>query len=479
MGDNLRSKAVQGISWSFAGQMVKQSFQFVFNVILARLLSPAEFGLVAMANVFVYFLLIFSDLGISSALIQKKNVTESHWSSAFWLNFALGLILTVLFVFLSPAIAHFYNHPELENILMVLSVNFVLSSLTMIQQSILTRNLDFYALMVRDIGSVVISGLLAIYLAFKGWGVWSLVIQLLIATTVNNIFLWCSSQWRPKFIFSLTAIKDFFSFSSNLTCFQTLNYFARNLDQLLIGKFLGSQELGYYSLAYKLMMLPLQNISWVLVKVMFPVFSKVQDDKVRLGRAFLKMLKAISIISFPIMMLFFALGPELIRTVYGPKWSLAGDIVRILSFCGMFQSVGTIAGLVYQSIGKTDLQLRMGILDTAITFLTLFFCVRYGLFGVALGYTTMSILWVHVTLGVGAWAIGMRYKTMYSALGIANLIVCVFLVLTFIIKRFIVLPDISLIALVGVVFSFAFIVMLFITGELSFQNKRLKIALLS
>ena len=478
MSDDLKSKTIAGLSWSFMGQIIKQVFQFVINVALAHLLTPADFGLVAMAGVFINFAFVFADMGVSSALIQRKEVTEAHWSSAFWLNICFGLILTASFCLCSPLIAQFYGHPELAPVIFVLSFNFFLSSFTIIQQSKMTKNMDFYALMIRDIGAVFLSGAVAIYLAMKGWGVWSLVVQMLVATVINNLFLWGSSSWRPRFIFSFDALKDFFVFSTNLTAFQIINYFARNLDQLLIGKFLGSEVLGYYSLAYKLMMLPLQNISWVLSKVMFPVLSKVQDDFERLQRAYIKMLRSISILTFPLMTLLFVLAPQLIRVIYGDRWSTVADLVRVLCFCGMFQSLGTISGLIYQSVGKTDVQLKMGLLNTAIIFITLLSCIQYGLYAVTVGYAVVSILWVHFSMGIVCRVIRLRYGFVYWSLLPSFAISAVLLVSGVFLKNVIVASDWVEISIVSSVFMMMFVIMLFYTSALKIEDGKLKFNLL-
>ncbi|MBL8012817.1 MAG: MOP flippase family protein [Candidatus Omnitrophica bacterium] len=478
MTDDLKSRAIAGLSWSFVGQIVKQVFQFVVNVALAHLLSPADFGLVAMAMVFINFASVFADMGVSSALIQRKHVTESHWSSAFWLNIIFGGVLTLFFCLCSPLIANFYHRQELSPIIFVLSFSFLLSSFTIVQQTILTKNMEFRVLMVRDIGAVFLSGVVAIFLAFKGWGVWSLVVQMLVSALLHNFFLWGSSTWRPKFIFSIGSLKDFFFFSTHLTGFQVVNYFARNLDQMLIGKFLGSEVLGYYSLAYKLMMLPLQNISWVLSKVMFPVLSKVHDDIERLQRAYIKMLRSISILTFPLMTLLFVLAPQLIRVIYGEKWSAVSDLVRVLCFCGMFQSLGTISGLIYQSVGKTNVQLRMGLINTFIIFVVLVSCIHYGLYAVTVGYAVISIIWVHISMGVVCRVISLPYGTMYKSILPSFVISAVLLVFTASVKSVLMAHDWFKIGIITVNFVAIYVVLLFMMGEIKIEKRKVKFNLL-
>ena len=272
---NLRQKTISGLFWSFLSQGGKQASQIIITIILARLLSPDDFGILAMVTVFTNFAMIFSEMGVSSALIQKQDTHDRHYHSAFWLNILVGIGLTLIFMAASPFIAWFYKKPELTPILLVVALNFLFSSFTIIQQTILTKEMDFKSLAIRDIIAVILAGVIGIALAYHGFGVWSLVYQLIAFTIINALLLWILSPWRPKLEFSISDIKDIFHFSAHLTGFNFLNYFSRNIDQLLIGKFLGTQALGYYSLAYKIMLYPLQNISRVISKVMFPVFSKI------------------------------------------------------------------------------------------------------------------------------------------------------------------------------------------------------------
>lgn len=395
---SLKKKTIHGLAWAFTSQIGKQGSQFVITAILARLLSPSDFGLLGMATVFTNFAMIFGELGVSSALIQKQDADERHLSSAFWLNIMAGIGLTLIFILLSPLIAKFYNRPELKPMLMVMSFNYILASFTIIQQSILTKDMDFRSLMIRDIIAVIVAGIVGIAMAYKGFGVWSLVYQLLTFTAINGILLWTFSKWRPKFIFSLTAIRDIFHFSVHMTGFQTVNYFARNIDYLLIGKFLGAQPLGYYTLAYRLMLMPLQNVSSVIGRVMFPAFSKIQDELEKIHSGYLKMIKAISSITFPLMLLLFAVTTEFVNVIFGSNWQPSIILIRILCFCGLVQSVGgPIVGTLRLSQGEARLHFKLGVLNAIFSGLSILLGLRWGIYGVALSYTVFSVFWSYYT----------------------------------------------------------------------------------
>jgi len=470
---NLRQKTISGLFWSFISQGGKQISQFIITVILARLLSPNDFGLFAMVTVFVNFAAIFSEMGISSALIQKQDTLDRHYYSAFWLNVVGGIVLTIIFIVASPLIAWFYKKPELQPILIVISINFFISSFVVIQQVILTKEMDFKSLAVRDIIAVVLSGAIGIYMAYHGFGVWSLVYQSIAFTLFNAVLLWVLSSWRPKFEFAILDLKDIFCFSANLTGFNVINYFARNIDQLLIGKFLGTQALGYYTIAYKIMLYPLQNISWVIGKVMFPAFSKIQNDLEKVRNTYMKMVKAISLVSFPLMLGLFVIAPEFVNVFFGQKWGPIIILLRIFCFCGIVQSIGTTVGNILLSQGRADLQLKMQLLGTAIVVMSIIMGLRWGINGVAFCYTLQSVIWVHFTFYITNKLIGLKYKEFYSKIMTSYIMCTIMLCILFLAKYIITFPvpyKLGSLILIGMMAYFA---LLLIKKEILFKDKKL------
>lgn len=472
---SLKKKTISGLKWSFLSQGGKQASQFVITVILARMLSPDDFGLLGMATVFTGFANLFGELGITSALIQKQDTREEHLSSAFWLNVSAGLFLTLIFIGLSPWIARFYHKPELSLILSVISFNFILSSFTVVQQAILTKEMDFKSLMIRDIAAMILSGILGIFLAYHGAGVWSLVYQLLSFTLFNSIFLWTFSKWRPQFIFSRKAITDIFHFSAHMTGFNVVNYFARNVDYLLIGKFLGTEALGYYTLAYKLMMVPVQNISGVIGKVMFPAFSRIQHDLEKVRINYMKMVKVIPLVTFPMMFGLFALAPEFVRVVYGPKWEDVIILIRILSLCGVIQSVGTTIGNIWLSLGKADLQFKMQVCGTIIVTGAILLGLKWGLQGVAILYLAYSIVWVHYSLFVTCKLINLKfsefYRVLFPAYGVGlGLLFCL---LAF--KKILMFSSLANLSILIITGSILYLIFLFFNGNIRILNSKISL----
>ena len=448
-------------------------------MILARLLSPDDFGLLAMATVFVNFAMIFSEMGISSALIQKQDTHDRHYYSAFWFNIVVGLCLTLFFIAVSPLIARFYKKPELVPILAVISLNFFFSSFVIIQQTILTKEMDFRKLAIRDIIAVIISGIVGVVLAYNGFGVWSLVFQSVIFTLANAVLLWTVSSWRPKFSFAMADIKDIFHFSANLTGFNIVNYFARNIDQLLIGKFLGAQALGYYSLAYKIMLYPLQNVSQVIVKVMFPAFARMQGELEKVRIAYMRMIKAISLIVFPLMCSLFAIAPDFVHFVFGIRWTPIIILIQILSLCGLVQSISTTGGSIMLSQGRADMQLKFGALGSFFVFIAVLLGIKWQLVGVAVFYTLEQIIWtIYVQYSITNKLIVLPIKRFNSNLGI-SLLFGIFTIIFISFFRFL-LPfdrfvNFMIIILILPVF---YLFLLLKYKELSFRENRFYISLL-
>lgn len=413
---NLRELTVKALAWSGLSQFLTQASVFVVTAVLARLLVPEDFGLIAMATVFIGFMTIFSEMGVGAALIQKQDATDVHYSSLFWVNLAAGIALTVIFTLLSPVIAGFYAIERLSPVLMALSLQFFLSSFTIVQQALLTKKMDFKALTIRNIVATLLAGGLAILCALKGFGVWSLVVQALSYCLINSVLLWRLSPWRPQFIFSLGAVRDIVGFSAHLTGFQVVNYLSRNVDYLLIGKFLGAESLGYYTLAYKLMLVPLMHVSRVISRVMFPAFSKIQNDLAKIQSIYLYMTSSIAKVTFPILALLFVVAPELIGVVFGEQWRPVADIVRILCLPGMLQSMVSFNGTIYQSQGRMDVQFKMGLMGSLVVTFAVIIGLPWDVKGVAAAYGAASVLWSLYALFVLTRLLRIRYSQLLSSM---------------------------------------------------------------
>ncbi|NES21169.1 MAG: MOP flippase family protein [Symploca sp. SIO3E6] len=392
---SLKKAATSSVKWSSISQVARQVMQFVTIAIFANLLSPEDFGLVGMATIVIGFIDLFKDLGTSAAVIQRKNISDELLYSIFWINVFFGTLGSVILFFGSPLVALFYQEPEINLILKVLSLSFFLSGISILQKAILEKKLAFNTLAKIEIVAIFAGSCVGITLAFLGFGVWSLVTQTLTVVTVTTILLWASTRWKPKMIFRWSEVKEVSSYSLNLTGFNSFNYFVRNADYLLIGKFLGSQSLGYYTLAYRLMLYPIQNISHVISRVMFPVFSQIQDDNAKLRTAYLKVVGMISVITFPIMFGLWALAEPFILTVFGNQWQPVILLLMILVPVGMSQSLETTVGTIYQTKGRTDWMFRFSLVEGTVFVTAWIIGLRWGIYGVATAYAVGYSLLVY------------------------------------------------------------------------------------
>jgi O-antigen/teichoic acid export membrane protein len=392
MTTNLTAKTVQGVSWAGFSQALRTILQLGIIAVIARLLTPEDFGLVAMVVVFTNFIMIFRDFGLSAALIQRRELHDEHLSSCFWMNVFVGLFLSFFIAALAPGIAFFYNDQRLVLITIILGSTFFISSFGIVQSSLFLREIQFKILAIVEITAVLVSGITAIALAAAGFGVWSLVWQQVVLNAVFVILLWSLSRWRPQFFFRWQRVKEFLGFGLNLTGFNFVNYFNRNLDNLLIGKFLGSTPLGFYNLAYRILLFPIGNISWVIGRVMFPSLSAIQDDKIKVRNAYIKATRYIAILSFPLMLGILIVAPQFVRVIFGAQWERSISLIQILAVIGLIQSVQTSVGWIYQSQARTDIMFKWGILTLFVYAASFILGLKWNVEGVAIAYAIAVLL---------------------------------------------------------------------------------------
>ena len=392
--DSVRHRIIRGLSWSSFAHLLDQCLTLIVGIILARLLSPQEYGLIAMVMVFTGFATMLIPLGLSDAIVQKEDLEEKHLSSIFWVNLAAGAILTMAGVAASPLIAGFYDEPLLSPLMMVLSLTFLIRSLNVVQGGLLVKNLDYRRLAMISGVSTFVSGTIAIIMAITGFGVWSLAIQSLIGAVIRVFLMWTTSNWRPHFLFDLSALMEVLGFSANLVGHNFACYWAGNLDRLLIGRSLGSSALGAYGRAYQLMLLPVQQVQEMLSRVMFPVFSSIQQDKDRIKQIYLRAVSHIALFTFPLMLGLMVVSRAFVLTVLGPQWEGVVPVLQVFCILGMSHSVGTTVSWIYMSQGRTDWMFRWAIYAFVVKSLGIIIGLRWGIVGVATGYTVASLLFL-------------------------------------------------------------------------------------
>lgn len=386
-------KTKKGIKWSIIDQVVRQCITLVISGILSRLLTPAEYGLLGMVTVAIGFLQVFKDMGLGSSVIQKQGITMEEQSSIFWLNLVIGLFLTIFLLITAPWIARFFNEPQLTALIRVMSLSFVIGSMSIVPDALIRKAIDFKSYFYRNLGTIIAGGLLGIGLAYKGFGVWALIGQSLLTTITGVIISFRMVQWRPQPVFKKHLLKSHLRYSIPLLGDSSINYWVRNIDSLLVGKFLGSAPLGIYNRAYSLMLLPVTQISATLSRVIFPSFAIIQNNKELIWEQYGKMMSTVAMFSFPLMALLGVYARECILIVYGHQWMEVVPLFRTLCFLGAVQSVASIAGPVYFATGKTGLLFKIGLASKTLMISGIVAGLYFGqLKGMVWGYVFSSTL---------------------------------------------------------------------------------------
>jgi O-antigen/teichoic acid export membrane protein len=349
------------LKWTSLSQIVKIAIQLISLTVLTRLVSPKEYGLMAMATIVINLVMVFRDLGTSAAIIQKNEITEITKSTIFWLNVFMGTFLCILIIALSPFIAQLFNEPRLQNVLILVSVSFPVASAASVHQSLLERNSLFSKITLIEVFSGLVSLVTALSLAYMGYGVYSLVFQTLVYSSLSTILFWLGNHWRPGFEFSKKEIKYLVSFSGNLTLFNIINYLARNADGMIIGHKFSAALLGAYSLAYRIMLFPLQSLTFVAARSLYPVMSRLQNNKEETKKLYLKALICIATITAPMMAGIATIREPFILIIFGNKWGAVPNILFWLAPTGFIQSLVSITGSVFVSRGLTALQMKLGL----------------------------------------------------------------------------------------------------------------------
>jgi O-antigen/teichoic acid export membrane protein len=420
-------RAASAMKWGGVSQVGRQLLQLVTLVVLARLLGPKDFGLMGMAAVFVGFIAVFKDLGVAAAVVQRRELTQSLLSTVYWINVGLGLLAAVSLTLIAPLVADLYHQPRVTGVLRALSIGFALSGLAVLQQTLFERQLRMRRLAVVEVFSAALGSAVAILVAAAGWGVWSLVVLSLVTAATNSLLLWLWSTWRPSLSFSSADLRSLLHFTLNLAGFNVVNYFVRNADNFVVGRYLGSQPLGYYSMAYRILLFPLVNISSVAERVMFPVFSRVQDDLEKLRRGFLLTARAIALVTFPLMCGVFALRRPFVLAVFGEKWLPLIKLVAILAPVGLVQSVITVLGAVYLARGRTDIQFIYGTITGVMAVGAFIVGLHWGVTGVAAAYAIFVAVTIYPCLAIPFGLIKLRFRVFLRALstiGLASATMC-------------------------------------------------------
>lgn len=359
---SLKQRTVSGLIWSFVDQFANQGITFVAGIILARILSPREFGLIGMITVFIAVSESFINSGFSSALIRKKNCSDVDYSTVFYFNLTVGSLLYVLLYLAAPSIAQFFEEPELNSIVRVLGLLLIIDSLTIIQRTILTKRIDFKLQTRISVIASIISGIISVGMAIYGWGVWSLVAQRLIKQSINSALLWWWNRWIPLAVFCRRSFKELFSFGSKLLVSGLIDTLYRNVYYLIIGKFFSAQELGFYTRADDFKRIPSENLNTIINRVSYPVLSEIQDDRTRLKTNYQKLIRSTMFITFILMLGMAAVAKPLVLALIGEKWEPSIVYLQLLCVIGMMYPLQALNLNMLQVSGRSDLFLRLEVI---------------------------------------------------------------------------------------------------------------------
>ena len=396
MSDSLKQKTLSGLLWTFFETFAIQGFGFIQGIVLARLLMPSDYGLIAMTGVFFAVSYALVDTGFTSALIRKKERTDIDYSTVYVTNVVLSFVLCLVLCLCAPFIAEFYNEPQLFPIVCANAVLLFVGSFIAVQGARLSIQLDFKTKSKISVISTVSTGIISIIFALLGFGVWSLILPNFFAVLIKGILYYFYQHWFPGFRFSWQSYKEFFSYGSKLMASSLLNAVYGNVYSLVIGKFYSASSLGYYTKGHGYATLPSATLSGVLNKVTFPVLSKVQDDDARLENAYRKMIRVSAYVVFPIMILLVVLARPLVLILLTDKWENCVIYLQVLCFAMMWNPIHSLNLNLLFVKGRSELFLRLEIVKKIIGATILCVTIPFGLIAMCCGQVVSSLIFLFV-----------------------------------------------------------------------------------
>ncbi len=384
--NDLQKHTVRGGAITLSSQILKFTLQTGGTFLLARLLVPSDFGLIGMVTIILNFVELFKDLGLSTATVQKDQINHAQVSLLFWINLAFSVAVTAIVAAMAPLVAWFYQEPRLTSIVLVLSANFILGGLAVQHVAILQRRMQFGLIAQSEIVSMVVGVLAAMGSALGGAGYWSLVIWRLAQSVTVLICVWIALPWRPGWVGKASGMASMLAFGGNITGFNVLNYFSRNFDNFLIGRYWGAEQLGLYAMAYKILLMPIQQINAPITNVAIPVLSRLQEEPEKYRRYYYKAVLAICTFGVPVVAFMFATADQIVLLMLGQDWLGVIPIFRWLTPAAYIGAFNVATGWVYISLGRVDRQLYWIIPKSIFDVILFAISVQWGAIGVAAAY---------------------------------------------------------------------------------------------
>jgi O-antigen/teichoic acid export membrane protein len=456
--DSLKKQTFSGITWTAIDTFVLKGLSFLALITLARWLGPEEFGLIGMFSVFVTIGLTLVDSGLSHSIIRLQNADNSDYSTVFYANLSISIVVYVLLFFCAPYIAEFYRQPSLALIVRLYCLSFIINAFSAIQLAILTKNMEFKKIMFCNIPGVLLGIIIGVVMGYLGYGVWSVVIMNLSTQLIQSLVLWFSSGWKPTLTFSMEKLKYHFHFGYKLTLSGLLNTVFNNIYNVLIGRFYPLIYSGYYERAFSLNQYPVTTLSGILSKISYPLLSKIQHEKDRISEVYQRLLKVSFFITAPLMMGAAAVAEPLFTLVLGEKWLPAVPYFQILCLASIFYPVHSLNINVLKVFGRSDLFLKLEIVKKALTIICIIVAFPFGIYGLMWSSVAVSVIGLLINTYYSSDMI--QYKTkkqMIDMLPIFLLSLSMFFVMYSVVElldKYLLFLQLSLAAITGVAFYY-------------------------
>jgi O-antigen/teichoic acid export membrane protein len=390
--DDLRSLIAQGLVWKGVSQVVLQLSKLAVVLILARLLTPHEYGIAAMALVFATLVFFLSDLSLGNTLIQRKIVTEADRSTVFWTSIGIGSFFTLLGIVLSGPLAAFYGEPAVGPLLAALSASFIITAVGTTQNAILVREMEFRSLELRDISATLAGAAVGISTAFLGYGAWAIIAQQLTYSSAATLLVWRYSSWRPRRIYSLASLRGLAGFTGNVFAANIIDRVRLNTDTLLIGRFLGASAVGVYALACNVILVPFNRVAVPMAQVLLPAFARIQDERDRVASMWLHATRLLGAVSIPALLGLVVVAPDVVEVALGNRWSGTTPVIQLLAWIGLLQTLQILNSPILQALDRTSTILVWSIVNVAAGLLAFFIGFRWDIVGVAAAFLVVTVL---------------------------------------------------------------------------------------
>ncbi|MBI3353370.1 MAG: lipopolysaccharide biosynthesis protein, partial [Nitrospirae bacterium] len=415
-------KALKWGKWVFLSTILSKSFQFLTTIILARLLLPADFGIIAISQIIIGIVSLFQDMGMTQALIQKKENIEESADTVFLFNIFWSMILYTAVFFAAPYISGFFKNNQAAIILRVLCLSFLFQPFNIISNALMKKEFYFKRLFNITLWPIILSSLASIILAYFGFGVWSLVLGILTGNFLITVLGWLGISWRPAFKFNMEIAKDMLNFGGAISMQNVIIWFENTFDDILVGRWLGTPLLGVYRLGFNIAVIPATQIAGPINDVVYSTFVKLQDNKAELKRFFLYIIKYISLVTFPIGVFLFTSAEIFIMTFLGDKWSEAVPVVQFVSVYGTIGSITFVIPTLTRAIGRHDIYLRYLIVFLFVMTPLYIYAVPYGLKAISAVHLLLAVIFLPYIFNIGMGLLNIKLSEIVDSLWVSIVI---------------------------------------------------------